>query len=121
MNGDPIVEPPDEDAWWVTVPVYAGLILGGSGWVMEYVIGEIQNRRATIEDKSQHMLKASRAMSIPVPTHDIPRDDDETIIDGAEIIAIGFLAEIVNGRVLIDEKRIAIFKNRRVRRSKERL
>lgn len=120
-NGDPVIEPPDEDAWWVTVPVYAGLILGGSGWVMEYVIGEIQNRRATIEAKSQHMLKGSRAMSIPVPAHDIPRDDTERIFDRAEIIATRFLADIVDGKVLIDEKRIAIFKNRRVRRSKERL
>ncbi|KAJ5348463.1 uncharacterized protein N7506_001716 [Penicillium brevicompactum] len=120
-NGDPVIEPPDKDAWWVTVPVYAGLMLGGSEWVMEYVIREIQNRRATVEAKSQHMLKGSRAMSIPVPAHDISHEDTESIFDRAEIIATGFLAEIVNGRVLIDEKRIAIFKNRRVRRSKERL
>lgn len=119
VHGHPLIEPHDDDAYWVTVPVFDGLILGGDDWVMMYVIEQIQRQqiqkhRATIEGESQHMLKGSRSLSIPVPIDRVERDDHQGIFDRAEIIARRNLADIEAGKIKIDKKRFSIFNDRKV-------
>ncbi|CAI7634937.1 unnamed protein product [Penicillium bialowiezense] len=93
IHGHPLIELHDEDAYWVTVPVFGGLLLGGpidrddtdnrtDDWAIEYVIDKIRNRKATTE----------------VPIDRVERDDHEGIFDMAETIARHNLEDILAGK-----------------------
>lgn len=72
---------------------------------MEWVVEQIQKRRATIEDRSQHMRMHSR-ISIPVLLVHVPLNDREGQYKGAEIIAKRFLEATRTGDVTLNLERI---------------
>jgi hypothetical protein len=103
-NG-PIVDPSDHVAVWVTVKIHRDLVFGTHPDIMEWVVEQIQKRKATIEDRSQHMRMHSR-ISIPVLLAHIPINDREGQYKGAEIIAKRFLEATRMGDVTLNLERI---------------
>jgi hypothetical protein len=96
-NSDgPILDPGDLVAVWVTVKIHKDLIFGTHADIMEWVVEQIQKRKATIEDSAQHMSMHSR-ISIPVLLADVPLNDTEGQYRGAEMIARRLLKETREG------------------------